>query len=321
MAHLFESGMFVRVPAWHQLGNVLPDWPGSFDEARAAAGLTWEVETSKVLVPQQNGAAYNVPVKGWQALRRSDNGEVLSIQQDSYAVIGNGEFGNIIEYVLEENFENLKYETLISLKGGKQIVATMYLDEPLKLPKDPSMTYPYITFVSRHDGAGGLRIGPTAVRVVCANTLSMAEREMNSHKFSFTIRHTTNWADRVQEAKTQIQLALGTFRGYEHLANRLVNEKFGQDELEEFLDRWLPYSTDQSDRQRINTTDRRNTFSKLLYQSPTCEGIEGNKWGALQAAIELSDHYVNSHSIDTQIMRQLGVSDQRKSSALAILLK
>jgi phage/plasmid-like protein (TIGR03299 family) len=316
MAHLFDSGMFVRVPAWHKLGNVLSDWPGTFDEARKAADLTWDVETTPVYIKGQN---YVSPVKGWQAIQRTDNKEVLSIQQESYAVISNTEFGNIIEYVLEENFANLKYETLVSLKGGRQIVATMYLDEPLALPGDPSRTFPYINFVSRHDGAGGLRIGPTAVRVVCANTLSMAEKEMNNHKFAFTIRHTANWADRVNEAKTQIQLALGTFKGYEALGARLMNSSFGQEDLENFLDQWLPYSTAQTDRQRINTTDKRNTFTKLLYQSPTCEGIEGNKWGALQAAIELSDHFVQSHSVETQVMRQLGKSDPRKTFALSLL--
>ena len=321
MAHLFESGMFVRTPAWHQLGNVLPDWPGTFAEARQHADLNWDVVSAPVY--EENilfPGSFN-PIPGWQAITRDDTRDVLSIQQDSYAVIGNGEFGNIIEYVLEDNFANLKYETLISLKGGRLIVATMYLDEPLRLPMDPSATYPYITFISRHDGAGGLRIGPTSVRIVCANTLSMAEKEMDGHKFGFTIRHTTNWADRIQEAKTQITLALGTFKGYENLAMHLIHQKFGQDRLEDFLDNWLPYSTDMTDRQRVNTTDRRNTFTKLLYQSKTCEGIEGTKWGAFQAAIELSDHFVSSHSVETQVMRQFGRSDNRKASALSLLLK
>lgn len=42
MTHYFESGFSVRTPMWHGLGNVLIDYPGSWDEARHPAGLDWE---------------------------------------------------------------------------------------------------------------------------------------------------------------------------------------------------------------------------------------------------------------------------------------
>ena len=201
----FESGMFVRKPAWHLKGNVLQDWPGSFDAARQAAGLTWDITTDEIFTRDMEHVA------GWQCLKRTDTDAVLTIQPSTYAVISNTEFGNIIEYILENCSKNLKYETLISIHGGKQIIATMYLDEPITLPNDPSVTLPYLVCISRHDGQGGLKIGPSGVRVVCANTQQMAEREMDRNGFVFTIRHTANWAERTNKAKLAVESAFARF--------------------------------------------------------------------------------------------------------------
>lgn len=329
MAHHFDTGFFVRKPAWHQLGTVLPDWPGTFQEARRLAGLTWDVLQTPVYVASTDvdgNVDFNPTydeVEGWQLLRRSDNNAILSIQKDSYAVIGNGEFGNIIDYVMNGNVKgtaNLKFETLLSLHGGKQIIATMYLDEPISLPGDPSATYPYMVFISRHDGLGGMKLGPTAVRVVCANTQAIAERQMDSHGFAFTIRHTNNWADRIEQARIAVASNMGAFKNWEITAEHFAKYPVFTVEIENFLDKWLPYSTNMTDLQRRKMSERRSQFIDL-YTGPTCEGIAGTKWGLLQAAYEMVDHYQPAHNLDTRIGRTLTRVDPNKSLALEIVSK
>jgi len=329
MAHHFDSGFFVRKPAWHQLGAVLPDWPGTFQEARRLAGLTWDVLQTPVYVASTdvdgevdfNPTYEEVP--GWQLLRRNDNNAILSIQKDSYAVIGNGEFGNIIDYVMNGHIQgtsNLKFETLLSLHGGKQIIATMYLDEPISLPGDPSETYPYMVFISRHDGLGGMKLGPTAVRVVCANTQAIAEKQMDSHGFAFTIRHTNNWADRIEQARIAVAANMGAFKNWEVTANDFASKYINDYAFESFLDKWLPYSTNMTERQHQNMTERRSQL-RGIYEGPTCAGISGTKWGLLQAAYEMVDHYQPAHNIDTRIGRTLTRIDPNKSLALEIVAK
>jgi phage/plasmid-like protein (TIGR03299 family) len=327
MGHYFDSGFFVREPAWHGLGAVLPDWPGTFEEARELSGLTWDVESSPIYSIDTDSEGQPVfhrtyqEIEGWKRITRNDTGAVLSIQKDSYAVIGNGEFGNIIDYVMNGHIQgttNLKFETLISLHGGKQIIATMYLDEPISLPNDPSETYPYMVFVSRHDGLGGMKLGPTAVRVVCANTQAIAEKEMDRHGFAFTIRHTNNWADRIEQARVAVAANIGAFKEWELKATDLAKAKITLVEVEDFMDKWLPYSTNMTERQRQNMSDRRDQFV-YLYAGPTCEGIAGTKWGLLQAAIEMVDHFMPANSIDTRIGRTLTRIDPSKSLAYSIV--
>jgi len=317
MAHLFDSGMFVRTPAWHKLGNVIGDWPGSFEEARKQAGLTWEVETKELFDDDHS------VIPGWQRIVRNDTGSILSIEKNSYTVIGNSEFGDIIDYVLDGNIagtSNLKFETLVSLDGGRQIVATMYLDEPIQVRNDPSETYPYLVFISRHDGQGGLKLGPTAVRVVCANTQAIAERQMDSNKTSFTIRHTSSWATKIEAARMHIQSSLGAFKHWERMAEHFATQNASDYMFEDFMDLWLPYSTDMSERIRDNVTGKRAQLRKL-YEGPTCAGISGTKWGILQAAIELCDHVNEFKTTDSLIKRTLTRLESPKQEAHSILAK
>lgn len=316
MNDYFDSGMFAsNKPAWHKMGNVLDGWPGNFAQARSMAGLDWDVVTDNIFTRE------NELIEGWQTLKRSDNGFLLSVQPDTYAVIGNGEFGNIIEFILDEDIPNLKYETLISIHGGKQIIATMYLDEPMTIPNDPSVTLPYLVFISRHDGQGGLKIGPTSVRVVCANTQAMAERQMERNGFFFTIKHTSNWAERTLKAKEAITEAMGKFQVWKEAAEYLAKVPMNDTEFSDFYQQWLPTSTDMSKRQFENRQDTYRTLDWLWGISPTTEGIRGTRYGAMQTAIELCDHHTKSRSLDTQVSRVLGGTDTRKTAALKLLLK
>ena len=44
-----ESMFSVRQMPWHREGTVLPDYPGSWEEARKLAGLDWEPVTTAAL--------------------------------------------------------------------------------------------------------------------------------------------------------------------------------------------------------------------------------------------------------------------------------
>ena len=91
-----ESMFSVRQMPWHREGTILPDYPGSWAEARVLAGLDWEPVPADVYLPRwhvdHSGARYE-PVEGWQAICRSDTGAVLSVNKDSYTLIGHAEMG------------------------------------------------------------------------------------------------------------------------------------------------------------------------------------------------------------------------------------
>jgi hypothetical protein len=106
-----ESMFSVRQMPWHRKGDILDDYPGTWAEARVLAGLDWEPVLAGIYLAQWHtglNPAYE-PVEGWQAITRSDTGQVLSVNRDSYTLIGHGEMGEIVEAVLAQ--PNVKWET------------------------------------------------------------------------------------------------------------------------------------------------------------------------------------------------------------------
>ena len=311
----FEEGWFAHTPAWHSLGEVKDERPTTWEQAREGY-LDWEPEARPVYT--KNWADEIEQIEGWNQIVRSDTESTLSIQEASYAVIGNGEFGGIIEYAMGVDLPGmpkLQFDALCVLKEGRLIVATLYLEQPVSIPGDPSSMYPLMAFWTRHDGMGGMKGGATTVRVVCANTQAMAESQMDSHGFVFNIRHTKNWAERLGEARGSIITALAGVDTWKQMATGLAAKAVSEDDVRWFLDKWLPYSTDMSSIQRHNVQKKRVAF-RAAYDSETCDQIAGTAWGVLQAAIEAADHYFPANSMETRTARILVHGDNYKSRAL-----
>lgn len=317
MSHHWDSGVMVRQPSWHRLENaVLPESPASWEEGRKAAGLTWEVETEPVYA-NTDGALSSV--KGWQLLRRNDNQTVLSIQPESYRVVHNHEFGYVIDAVLGlDEDEKPNFEAIFALYGGRQVVALCYFPQPLEMPWDPSKNYTYCALNSRHDGQGGVRGIPTNVRVQCANTWNLAE-EVDGRSAGFTIRHTSNWKERVAEIRSRMIMARGSSAEWVNFTEQLALWKANEDKREDYLRKMFPISDDMEPRQTANAEENRGRVREIL-ASPTCEGIAGTGYGLLMATTEWSDHVRAHRSVDSYVNRQLN-KDAPKVRAGQILAK
>lgn len=334
MGHEFESGAFLRTPAWHRLGNVLEEWPGSQQLARKAGGLEWDVDIVPIGTYAVTPQGLRFPaILGWQGLVRNDmplmiegdtGSEVnpaalLSIQPSTYKVIRNGEFMDVVEYVVGSVGDDWQYETLINLYGGRVIVALLKARTPLAIGGDPSKTYTYLDFTSRHDGQGGLRIFPSNVRVVCANTHNAAEHQAKSDGVGFTIRHTANWEERTKLAAQAIQSAVKDSKAWEKLANKLVSKKLVPAQLDRML--LQLFKTDSA---MVPQTVKRLETSRVQFRellaSPTCEHISETMYGFVQAADEWVDHVKPAHSDETRFARSIFRVDTVKNKALQLAL-
>lgn len=335
MSHEFESGMFYREAAWHKLGVVVEEWPGSWAEARKVAGLEWDVEAAPLQTTVYSGDRGNYTVGhvgGWNAIVRNDkklivpsnvggwetNPEaLLSIQPSTYKIITNAAFGELIEHIVGTVGDNWQYETLISLAGGRQVVALLRSRTPLNISGDPSDNHTYLCMTSRHDGQGGLRCIPTNVRVVCRNTHHFAESIAKAKGVGFTVRHTSNWTERTAAVADAIQGALREGEAWEKLANELVGIKLEPWMLDKSLERLFVESSDMSDRQ-MDAVERRRGQVREILKSPTCEGVENTAYGFVQAVDEWCDHVRPAHSNETRASRALMTAQPLKSKAVAL---
>jgi phage/plasmid-like protein (TIGR03299 family) len=195
MPAYFNEGFFVRKPAWHQLGTVLDEYPGR-EEAIVLAGHDYNVTGSPLFARfgSPEAPVYR-EVPGWRQLIAESNGErknpfhgnLIHVARDSYAVIQNSVMYDFAEALLDQGF---RYETGITLKDGALTALTLILDEPIQIYGDESLILPYLSLSNAHDGSGALKGRSTQVRVVCANTESMAEAEGKRLGTNFSIKHT-----------------------------------------------------------------------------------------------------------------------------------
>ena len=334
MPDYFDSGAFLRKGAWHNKGTVLKDWPDTWEKARAAAGLTWDVTTRNVMLSDWDGMALDQEAV---YLMRDDMPPVikvedgpdagklvvnpaarLAIQPVSYAIITNAAFGELIESMVGEIGKDFAYETLISIKGGKQIIALLRSRQPLKIEGDFSETFTYLAVTIRHDGQGGFRVIPTNIRVVCANTAQAAEYLSRKMGLGWTVRHTAGWKERAEDIRTAVAAAVKAGTRWEQLANQMVNRGVSRPTMESFLTHQLPIADNMTERQ-VRSIERARNSVRANWNSPTCKPLGMNVYGMYMGFTEYLDNDRRAHSDDTKVTRSLLVPDNAKIKAIGFI--
>lgn len=317
MSAYFESGFSVREPMWHGMGEVHADYPQDWKEAREWAGLTWEPEAWPVYGREHGSTGDYVEMPDYRRIVRNDTGATLAVRTDGYEVIDHNAMGEIVEALLE--VPNVKYETAGSIHGGKKVWALAYLDEPITIPGDNSITLPYLALTNHHDGTGGCKATSTTVKVVCANTFAAAESEGERNSTLFTFRHSAKWRDRIEEARKTIKGVRDDLARYAETAEQLLQVRVTPEQKELFITQFIPAPPETliSDRVMTNVEQARQVVRTIL-ASPTSDGIGDSAWGLVQAAGEYLDHYRTYRTQDSYFRRTLLRTEPLKSKAVKL---
>ncbi|HEY5787527.1 MAG TPA: DUF932 domain-containing protein [Microlunatus sp.] len=327
MSSAWDSGFMVREPSWHRQENaVLKESPRTWEAARQQAGLLWEVQTGKVHVDwmgpdevdPETSLRRTTEVPEYQAIFRDDTNAVLAIRPRSYQVINNAQFGDVIDEVLGiEEDEHVEFEALMSLYGGRQIVALVFFSTPLSMPWDNSPNFTFCAINSRHDGQGGLKLFPTNIRIQCGNTFNTAEMT-DGRAYGRTIRHTSNWQERITELRQEMIAARGEGQRWVEFAEQLALWKTTARQEDTYLKRIFPVSDENGPRKNDNQLENRAAVKTIL-SGTTCEHIKGTGYGLLMATTEWSDHYRTVQNPDTYVSRQLLRVEEPKARAARVL--
>jgi len=331
MAHEFVSGFFVREPAWHGLGTVLPDYlPLDTEEqiqaAMKLAGHDFTLDARPVFVRDsitQNLAA------GWQAFVKRmpgnvSDGTILHIAKDSYQTVGNRECWGIMQALIGQG---MKLETAVVLRRGAVCSLLAWLPEPIRIAGDDSDTLPFYNLKWAHDGSGAVSGRATSVRVVCMNTLSAAEIEGRSRgtEFDFTIRHTKNAVARVEDAKLALHGLRAAHAEYVELANELAEQAITDSQLDLFIRQFIPSpdaSVEISDRVREHIEDARGAVRGLFDDAnPTIPPAhKRTAYGLMLAGVEYLDHIRAYRSDESRFGRSL-LREEPAKAKLRTLIK
>lgn len=327
MPAYFDQGFVVNTPAWHGLATVLTEAP-DYETARVLAGHDWE----PVLVPTFHrtrelvGVAPDGDPVFEDTYTEVENATMVE-RDDTHVVIGHGmsagytPLGNRVLWELLEAMagEGATIETGGTLKGGTDVFATAYLDEPYTIPGDDSATLPYVAVTNNHGGTAKARAMATQVRIVCANTVQAAHLDSARRGTFFEFSHTANVMDRVAEAREAIKGVRHDRDEWIELASSLLGLKVDAQSYAAFVAEFIPEPAADivSTRVRENIAAARAQFKKL-YEGPQNGAQTGTALGLVNTAVEYLDHARAYRNDETRIRRSILRPEPLKARAVTI---
>lgn len=310
MAHEFESGFFVKQPAWHGLGTVLQQ-PPTVQEALKLAGLDWTVRTEQlgrmVVVNPNTIDATTVftPSNRWAVVRESDNTELGTVGK-AWRPLQNDKAMGWFQPIVDAGLATL--EAAGSLRGGARVwvLARITGGHDVIVEEADDFVDRYILLAHGHDGMLAIRCGLTFVRVVCNNTLQAAL----SGDELIRILHGSRAEETLAAAREVITRANSRFDEAAKIYRALASvTNVGAKQLRAFVEAAFPKPVgpkgggnggSDGGNTPAPEVDGQETKSRIydevarLYeegQGAQLPGVKGTAWAAYNAMTEWLTHY------------------------------
>ncbi len=275
MAANVETMFSVREKPWHGLGTVVMEAPTSA-EALRLAGLDCNVLQEPVYTE------FGELIEGYRANVRDADRKVLGVVSDRYKVVQNVEAFSFTDELLGKG---VRYETAGSLQEGKKVWLLARLPREYIIAGE--RISPYLVFSNTHDGSGSVKVAVTPVRVVCNNTLNLA---LSTAKRSFSMMHTGNVQDKIQEAKDTLFMAEEYMDCLGIEFEQLRRQKITDRQAREYIEQLLPMEEEPTDVQRKNVMRLREDMMKRYYDAPDLQKIGNNAYRFINAVSDFATH-------------------------------
>jgi phage/plasmid-like protein (TIGR03299 family) len=279
----------VRPSPWSRLGHPIDLSSADDHTVLASAGLDWHTSLRGIYTDGLN------PIRDHRAIVRDDSSRVLGIVSPEYSIVQNAELLSFVRALAANAPVNV--ETAGSFKhGAVTFIQARMPDLDLCLGSD--VTRSYFMLSNGNDGQRPLVAGFTTVRVICANTLALAIREVRGHRNrtdlmrGHVIRHTSGIthaiADMLGAYRSAIDGHRQTLDLYRHLATRPHTQMLES----AFFERvFATEGPDESVRAASLRKARAERLQAIL-ASPTSRvpGTVGSAFSLMQAAVEYIDY-------------------------------
>jgi phage/plasmid-like protein (TIGR03299 family) len=221
--HSFFS---TKEKAWHNLGQVIQDYPTSA-EAIKHAGLDYEVEKRKLFTSSLQDMRIEVP--NFFSTVRTDNDTVLGVVGKDYQIVQNRDAFSFFDSIV--GGDGMLYETAGALGNGERIFITAKLPDYIRVGND-DLIEKYLFLTTSHDGSGSITAAFTPIRIVCANTLNAALRNQTN---TVRIRHTSNAKQRLEQAHKVLGISDHLALQLESIFNNWAKVRISDNEVKKLI--------------------------------------------------------------------------------------
>lgn len=273
---------YVGQKAWHGLGMALESGL-SATEAFDRLGLGWDTGLFDVpALTLPDGRQVSTPDHRLHV--RMDTATTLGVVGKDYRPISNQEMAKFADALVGEDAA-IQVETGGSLRGGRRVFVLVKLPRDTEV-LDGDMLRNYVCISNGHDGLNAFRVFYTPIRVVCANTLAMAEASVSGARFN----HDGDVTKKIELARSALGILVKRNEQFAEQARALAAISMKQAEIEDYFGKVYArtFGEDMSEKHtektlaewKGNMTEAKNTVAST----------EGTAWHAMNAVTFWHDH-------------------------------
>ena len=246
MAHeITESDgmMYHGTTPWHGIGTSVPSLCTPY-QAVHAAGMAWDVEPAPMqyVLPAEEvppvvpgylpvtAEPQAVPIDDRVMLIRSDTKAPLGIVSNQYQIMQNLELAEFVLDVIGDN--SAAVETAGCFRGGRRV--WFLLNQGAHDVAGVDTVGKFSLFAQGHDGTLAVRVLPTSVRVVCANTFAASGAGGSE---GLSIPHRGDMAASVDAARHVLAGTMEMHDTFIEAAEHLASESISDGWLSHFFER------------------------------------------------------------------------------------
>ena len=320
MAHLIENNAitgkaeiaFANATPWHGLGQQLTQ-DAHIDVWRKEAGLDWEAKLSPVTFNPSSDEL--VTVENQNVIYRNDTFVPLGVVTDRYKVHQPAEVLEFFNTLVQS--AGFTLEVAGAIKGSKRIWALANVNREAVVLQDDAVRG-YLLLSTSFDGTAATIGQFTSIRVVCNNTLSMADQEQAPSRVVLT--HGTEFDQSLMRDK--LGIVVSGFEGMMDNYRKLARQGVSSEYVKEFTNTLFPAAYNH----QTNTFKESRGFKRVIELfdgagiGANNYGVYGTKWGLLNAVTQYVDHE-RGHNVDTRMNNAwFGNGNRMKSQAEELLL-
>ena len=320
MAHLIEKNTITgkaeiayanRTP-WHGLGQQLTQ-DAPIDVWRKEAGLDWEAKLSPIMFTC-DGQNYS-QMENQNVIYRNDTNAPLGVVTNRYKVHQPAEVLEFFNTLVQS--AGFTLEVAGARKGGKRIWALANVNKEAVVLQDDAVRG-YLLLSTSFDGSAATIGQFTSIRVVCNNTLSMADQEAAPSRVVLT--HGAEFDQSLM--RDRLGLVVSGFDGMMDKYRKLARQGISSEYANEFTNTLFPAAYNH----QTNTFKESRGFKRVLELfsgagiGSNNQGVYGTRWGLLNAVTQYIDHE-RGHTVDSRMNNAwFGHGNRLKTEAESLLL-
>ncbi len=284
-----KAALYSAVPAWHELGTVIPGGTRDIDQVLTLGGIDFDVTRRPVLyrIDPTNPDSPIRTVADQFVTVREDTGAGLGVVGARYEIFQNREIFEFLQDLVDKY--DIVWESAGALRDGRRVFVSMRLPQTVTIDAGGinDQILPFIAGINSHDGSSQAQVVVTPWRILCGNTERFALRDAHTR---WGVSHTHNWNanGRVEEARRTLGLSVKYFEAFAAEEEALARTELALAEFRAVVDElWPAPDDDAPKRARTNHATRIETLTGLY--TSNAERLGRTAYAAERAITEYTD--------------------------------